>query len=36
MDWIKMAGLLDTSILIKGSRGIQLEKVVEFIKKEER
>ncbi len=28
-DWMKHSGIIDTQILIKGSRGIQLEKIIE-------
>ena len=33
VDWIKHSGLVDCQILIKGSRGIRLEGVVDYLQK---
>lgn len=35
IDWIKLNKLNDCNILIKGSRGIRLEKIVEYLQKKE-
>jgi UDP-N-acetylmuramoyl-tripeptide--D-alanyl-D-alanine ligase len=35
IDWLKLTGIINYQILIKGSRGIQLEKVAEYLQKKE-
>lgn len=35
IDWLKHSGLVDYQILIKGSRGIRLEGIVEYLQKKE-
>jgi UDP-N-acetylmuramoyl-tripeptide--D-alanyl-D-alanine ligase len=35
IDWLKHAGIYKSQILIKGSRGIRLEKVAEYLKKKD-